>query len=212
MAASASLSTQYAVRMGLIIVVFTGFTLWCLYDGLVAYPEINRQITALEQQRAEQEKQAEDASGQIISVPHAVQHADGLKPSDRKSDWDIRTQFIMAVMCVLIVVPVALRLIWAWPRRMSTDDDGFRSTAGELIPYSAITRIDKRKWNRKGIAVVHYERQGKERRTRIDDWIFRGGEAVLKEVEAHTGLGDVTPQTPEAAAASEATTATETGS
>lgn len=188
MAASAALSNQYAVRMSLIIVVFTGFTLWCIYDGLVAYPRINRELDAL------QKKREAEAAEQTMAVPHAVQHTEGLKPSDRKSEWDIRTQFIMAAICVLIVGPVAARLAWAWPRGMTADADGFRATSGDLIAYSAIKRIDKRKWNRKGIAVVHYECNGKRRRTRIDDWIFRGGEAVLQEVEARTGLGDTPPE------------------
>ena len=51
----------------------------------------------------------------------------------------------------------------------------------------AVTKIDKSHWDDKGIAVVHYQADGRRGAITIDDYKYKGGQAVLKLIEQHTG-------------------------
>ena len=189
----AKVSTGWVVRMVVAGVAFAGFAVWCLYDGLVKYPAIN--------DRYEQYQQLHE-QGRLEEWPE-VAREQGWSPkqmreSDVKSDWDIRTQFIMAGVCAPIGLIVLIRLGLTIPRRLAADDTGLITTRGKRIPYDAITAIDKKKWDRKAIAVVHYKSNGKEETAKIDDWIFKGGAQVLQTVEAHLSpdIPGVEPQRP----------------
>jgi len=103
------------------------------------------------------------------------------------SEWDLRTQFLMAAICLPIGLGILARLIRALPRRLVSDGVTLQTVEGRQVPFSAITGIDKRKWNRKAIAVVHYSIDGKEATAKIDDWIFKGAADVLDQIENYLG-------------------------
>lgn len=103
------------------------------------------------------------------------------------SEWDLRTQFLMAAVCLPIGLGILIRLIRALPRRLVSDGVTLQTIEGDQVPFSAITHVDKRKWDRKAIAVVHYSIDGKEGTAKIDDWIFKGAEKVLAQIEDHLG-------------------------
>ena len=100
------------------------------------------------------------------------------------SEWDIRTQFIMAAICLPIGLYLLYRLVRMAPRRLAADEDTLYCIEGPEIPFESITSIDKKKWDRKGIAWVHYEQDGKNGKALIDDWIFKGAAAVLERIES----------------------------
>mgnify|MGYP006303246259 CR=1 FL=1 len=176
----AKVSPGWVVRMVIAGVAFFGFACWSLYDGLVKYPGINERVD--QYQQLEQEKRLADWE--------ALAKEKGWDPkpmreSQRKSDWDIRTQFIMAAICAPIGLVILVRLGLTVPRKLYADDDGMVATSGKRIPYDAITAIDKKKWDRKAIAVVHYEMNGQKGTAKVDDWIFKGAAQVLQVVEGH---------------------------
>lgn len=102
------------------------------------------------------------------------------------SDWDLRTQFIMAAVCLPIGLGVLFRLIRALPRSISADDAVLHTLDGKDVPFSAITEIDKKKWDRKAIAIVHYEMGGEAGKALLDDWIYKGSAAILERIESVT--------------------------
>jgi hypothetical protein len=154
------------------------------------WAEYNR--IAIEQEQPEQWEKTALERGWPLHFEGVETHADG--SLRLHTVWDIRTQFLMAILCLLVAVPVALRVVLARSRTMTADDAGFVSIDGTRIPYSAIRDIDRSKWQRKSIAVITYELNGAVRRTKIDDWIFEGGEAVLLQIEERTGLGKGTDE------------------
>jgi hypothetical protein len=181
MAAKASVSRQWVVRMVFTSTLFIGFGLWCIYDGTVTYPRTN---AAVKKFKSLQEEGRQDEYPQLAAQkgwPEDPSHA------EIKSDWDIRTQFIMAAPCILISGLSLVRVLFSAGRSMATDESGFQTVKGQLVPYDRIRRIDKRKWDRKGIADVFYETDSGNdlERTRVDAWIFAGGEEILKDVEAN---------------------------
>lgn len=103
-----------------------------------------------------------------------------------KSEWDIRAQYIMFAICLVIGGGVALRVITAARRRLAADENGI-TFGGRTVDYNQIREIDKRKWNRKSIATIVYEQAGNTGRIKVDDWIYDGGSEVLSTVEEHVG-------------------------
>lgn len=178
MAAEARVSPRWVVRTAVVIVITGLYGLWCLYDGLVAYPRRNAQIDAYQRHLHEDRL----ADWEVMAAERGWAARPDLNA--RKSNDDIAQQFLMLAICGVIGLPAVLRLLWAWPRKMAADDSGFVNVRGVRIPYAAIRTVDKSKWNSKSIAVVHYELDGVRGKTTIDDWIFRGGAAVLAEIEA----------------------------
>lgn len=177
----ARISLNWGARMLLAGVAFLGFGIWALYDGFVKYPTIEETFQDfIAEYRIEQ------------WVPYAREH--GLPTEYKldsatgrryiKSDWDIYTQHIMAAVCLPIGMVILGRLLWMMPKRLKSDDDGVVAANGTRIPYDRITFVNRDKWDRKGIAVVFYEdSDGRERRAKIDDWIFKGGKEILQAIE-----------------------------
>jgi hypothetical protein len=199
MAASARMSTNWAVRMSLVAVAFSAFAAWCLFDATVGYPRFN-------QRAAEHNRLL--AAGQIEQWP-ALAAQKGWPATFRKDDqlpggaigaktrWDIGTQYVMMGACIIVLVGILIRLARASRRTMGADESGFHTVEGRVVPYADISAIDLRRWQRKSIARVHFRLQGRERTTDIDDWIYQGGEAILAELQRRTGLGLPPPTQPD---------------
>lgn len=112
------------------------------------------------------------------------------------SDWDLRTQLLMAAVCLPVGLIMLVRLIRALPRTLAADHATLHALDGRQIPFSAIIGIDKKKWDRKAIAVVHYRIDGRNGKAIIDDWIYKGAAEVLERVEnALRGAEGEQPQT-----------------
>lgn len=204
MAVSARMSTNWALRMGLVLAAFGAFAVWCLVDARIGYPGFNRR--AAEYNRLLAAGQADQwpgvAAGQGWSATFS--EADHLPNGaiSVKTPWDIGTQYVMMGACLVMVVGVAYRLLRARRRTLTADDDGFVTVEGVRVPYADITDIDLRRWQSKSIARISYRQANRQRTTDVDDWIYQGGEAVLAELQRHTGLGvPATPGTADAAPA-----------
>jgi len=178
----AKVSVSWAVRMLIAGAAFVGFGCWSLYDGKIKYPKVEQTF-----------QQYHEAGRSEEWVAFAGEK--GWKKEWKKnpqtgqtqiySEWDIRTQFIMAAICLPIGFFTLTRLILTLPRTLRADEEALHGTDGRRIPYRDMVDIDKRKWDRKGIAVVRYEIDGRRGKAKIDDWIFKDGAAVLAEVERH---------------------------
>ncbi len=179
----AKISLNWGIRMLLAGIAFLGFGLWSLYDGVVKYPGIEETFqTFLEDHRVEQ--WVPYARENDLPSEYHTDSATGKRYI--KSEWDIRTQYIMAAICLPIGILVLGRLLLMMPKRLKADDEAIETTDGTRIPYHRITEVNRDKWDRKGIAVVYFEDEnGTERRTKIDDWIFKGGKDILRAIEEH---------------------------
>lgn len=99
------------------------------------------------------------------------------------SEWDLRTQLLMAAACLSVGLVILFRLIRNLPRTAWADDSVFHTLNGENIPFARVTGFDKKKWDRKSIAYVLYDVDGKPGKALLDEWIFTGSAAILERLE-----------------------------
>jgi len=133
----------------IVSVAMIGFGLWFAYDGWKKWPEENARIA-----QVQKEKDAANASGDSAKVEALAKE---LQDLNYHSEMDLGIQKILA-----IVLP-AFGLFWGgWTIK---DTRGvYRMQGNSLhvpghppVTVDDIRRIDKRKWDKKGIAFLHYE-------------------------------------------------------
>ena len=189
MAASARLSPKWAMRMVGVALAFSAFGGWCLADATRGYPRFN--LRAAEYNRLRLAGQEEDwpALASERGWKAAFRQEDHLPNGliALKTSWDIGTQYVMLAGCLAVALLAVIRLLRAKGRTMRADEDGFLTIEGLRVPYHDIVGIDLKLWQRKSIAQVHCRFRDRLLVTRIDDWIYQGGEDVLAEIQRRTG-------------------------
>jgi hypothetical protein len=146
--------------------LLVGAGLWFGYDGFVGWPEHNRKLAEVKRQV----EQAERAGDEQAAAAARTQLG---KMSKEHSSDDIRLQKILA----FALPPVGIALL-AWA--LYNSRGAYRLSGNVLhvpghppVALDQITRIDKRLWDRKGIAYLDYEVQGHPAgRIKLDDFVY----------------------------------------
>ena len=159
-----------------------GWGAWCAYDATVTYPHHNERLKAYQSLNKDTDawKKYADEHGWSNSIPDSKPISEG----QVLSQWYMLGGLSVAAVALLVLVAARYR----WP--LGFDDEGIIGPFGRRIPFDSIQRIDKRLWDKTGLALVHYDFDGKNGPLRIDDYVFGGADRVLEEVERRTGLGD----------------------
>ena len=149
-----------------------GFSLWCFYDALVVYPAEQQRAFAYE--KISEELTEKDQVENISATWRAYaeqQNWDSERPEKTAKEVgeDVGKQYFMVVICTLFGVPCFIK----WMRGRGTWIEGdevlIRNSRGQEVPVADITKIDKRKWEKKGIAYVHHSRDGKKQKPFVMD-------------------------------------------
>jgi len=185
----ATVSTDYRWRLGLVGAMVMFFSLWFFYDGLIGYPA-KREIY----QQYEQFVQVADYDGwRAYAIEQGLWseadpgYPDAPDAKDNKSDWDIAVQVILGALCF----PIGGMFLWTWFASgrwwVASDGQTLSTHRGESVPFEAIKSIDTSRWKSKGIAVVHYEVEGKAGRIVLDDWKYRRAPVVeiYRQLDGH---------------------------
>lgn len=182
-----------------------GFAAYCYYDGTVAYPADNQRMAAFHHFTEKPAGLYDPISGEPEGwsfepldytgfteyEDFAVAQGWGTdEPDTKHTDQDIYTQYGMLAITAALGAMMLIMVVWHLPRKLKTDDKGLTGMTGKFVAYDSITEIDKRRWESKGIAYVHYDDgSGETQRMKVDGYVFHDGDLILEEVEKHTGLG-----------------------
>lgn len=162
--------------MSLIAAFCLALGLWFLYDGRYGFPHKNEIFEAHHQFVQE---------GRPDEWPAFAQSRnwDPEPPERLYGRSDIMGQYLLGTLALLGAVWVAGRLVTSLKRTLRSDGDAVYSETGVRVPFTAMRRVDRKKWDSKGIAVVFYEENGRHRKLVLDDYKYAGGEQILEEVE-----------------------------
>ncbi len=167
MSLKANTRSGYRWRLGLIGLAMLGFGLYCVYDWQIGYPH----------QKAVYEAYLDIKEQHPQTYPtewdrYATERGWSTNVPKGKTDSDIRTQLIMA----LIVLPIGLFFTWKFiaslNRWIAMDERGLSASGGRVVPYESIKGVDWSRWKTKGIAAVRYDNGSGDRRLVLDDWKY----------------------------------------
>lgn len=198
----------YYRRMGLLGGMLLIMGLYFLYDGKFGYPKAN----AIAAQRDWFEKEllpgfdAAKAQGTLDAwieqakakgwptgrngepprwVAYAAQHGWPEKP-EKYTDREITEQFYWGGGTLLVALIVGILVLISRNKVLRCAADHWVTPEGSKIQFADVFRVDKRKWDNKGLAYAWYREggQGPERKAVIDDLKFNGAAQVLDRLLA----------------------------
>ncbi|MCH1495587.1 MAG: hypothetical protein L7U72_10165 [Rubripirellula sp.] len=141
---------------------------WCLLDALVTYPrklEISQVYESFPQTTAGTEQWEEEAQkrGWLAEAPEKSAH---------ELEALILNQYILMAGCV--VVGFVMFLKWYLPRGswIEGDEETIRDSHGKEHLLAQLVGIDKRRWEQKGIAVLHFRDKDRTSKFILDDFKY----------------------------------------
>ena len=165
----------------LIAAICIGYGLWSIYDGFVRYPRANAAAIQKEVERVEA------ASGQPVTPAQREDIAS--KTTLPHPGYDV--PFNRRAGMILPPLGIAL-LAWALYNSRGEyrlADDVLHVPGHPPIPLDNIRKVDKRLWERKGIAYVEYEVPGsaQRRQFKLDDFVYerQPTDAIFERIEKH---------------------------
>ncbi len=148
---------------------------WFFFDGLIGYPRSNVRWLAHEEHEMDWPAYAK-SQGWVTEVPHKFFKKE-----------DIVGQFVFGGLGVLLGAIVLAHWAMQKNRIIRSDDEAVYTPAGTRVPFGAITGVGKKKWDKKGIAVIRYEIGGRKGQFFVDDYKFdtEPARTILAEIEEH---------------------------
>lgn len=199
-------TTWYYRRMALAGGMCLVFGLYFLYDWKVGYPKANeiaakqewfekellpsyeaaKQAGKLGEWRAEAESKGwPTGKGEEAPkwVPYAAVNGWPEKPK-RFTQKEIDEQWWWGMGMIIISVAVGVAVLVSCRRTLSAGSDHLVTPNGVTIRFEEVYRVDKRKWDNKGLAYLWYRPggQGSGKKAVIDDLKFGGADEVLRRV------------------------------
>lgn len=93
-------------------------------------------------------------------------------PKKSYTQAKIKEQLYFGIGSGVLMLIGGFFLVRTSRRTMKADQEAYHAPSGERIPYKALKRIDKRKWETKGLAYLIYEDGGEEKKTKVDGMVY----------------------------------------
>ncbi|MDA7924284.1 hypothetical protein N9B60_02695 [Mariniblastus sp.] len=142
------------------------FAVYAAYDGFLAYPAELPRAHAWQKLQAEIEADSTlDRTDLVAQWKTLAKENDWSAKQIRKDDTVSAIQNKIYWQYAFIVIGLSIGLpcvIWYLTSRNSwieSTEDGLRSSNGTELLLDQIYRFDKKKWEKKGIGVVHFKNQ-----------------------------------------------------
>ncbi len=196
----------YFRRMGITLVFLLGFGLYFFYDGKYGYPKDNEAAHAKEWFENTYLKSFEDAkaanrldewiakaksqgmpAGENGEPPKWATFAaqkGWAEETKHYSEADIAQQFEWGWALILGDVIVAILVLLNKNKTFVGYPDHMIMPNGREVRYADVFKVDKRKWDNKGLAYIYDRRNGQEGRVTVDDLKYEGAHRVLSRLLA----------------------------
>lgn len=172
----------YAKRRLLMVAMLLGFSAYFFYDWRVGYPEQRDKYEVYWPRYQELAKE-----GNLKAwVEEAKQNAWPESPKETDWDYKIKEQLVWGIGTGVLGLGLLAAFLVNRKKVLTGEADAFITPGGTRVPFSAVTKVDKRKWDNKGLAYVYWKTpEGAEKKAVIDDLIFDGAGKVLDRLLEH---------------------------
>lgn len=186
MALVAPASTTVRNKNLILVAMFAVFAIWFSYDGWKGYPAGNDKVIAKRLAQVETEpgrepayyKELQEWPGWSKATAAQRKHmSESLKIHTHDEGWKSSNDIILQQGLALVLYASTLGFVgWFWHcqrRRAVADEAGLSPAPGVLIPWTAITKIDNRRWRKVGIVTVEYkDAAGQVQTAELDDYLL----------------------------------------
>lgn len=180
----------------LMAIVFIAMGAWFGYDGFVRWPGWNQMYDKLEAQR------------QVALDRGDRQAAEQLRVEQGKYEKHNEASLMLQKVLCFALPPLGLILL-ARALRNSRGEYRLEGTTLHVpghppVPFENITQIDRRRWDRKGIAYIHYDLgDGRQGRLRLDDFHYERPptDAIFDRIQKYVAHAEPAPTAPPDASA-----------
>jgi hypothetical protein len=141
-----------------------GMGLWFAYDGYIGWPEQNRHRAQLVQEREAADRAGDQARHQELTRQ--------IMEMKERTEFDIGLQRVLG----WTLPPLGLLLL-AWALFNSRGEyrlehDVLHAPGHPPVALGDVKDVDRKLWDRKGIAYIHYEQGGKSGKIKLDDFVY----------------------------------------
>ncbi|MEM9942467.1 MAG: hypothetical protein AAF939_12950 [Planctomycetota bacterium] len=154
----------------LIGIACLAFAAWSLYDGLVKFPGQLPRAAAWEKLQLEVSADQLPDKWQEISAQNGWSNK---RPKQEELTEAIQTKIVWQWIFLAIGLVVGLPLILWYLINKNTwvelNDGTITSSSGKQFKPDEVTKFDKKKWEKKGIGVVHYSNAAGKQTFVLDD-------------------------------------------
>jgi hypothetical protein len=198
----------YYRRMALLFVLLLGFSLLFFYDGKFGYPNDNEKVhakawfdteylTSFENAKAQGQldqwiakaKAAGQPTGENGEPPRwatfATQKGWAVEPPKHHSEAEIAQQFQWGYFLLLGDLVIVVLVFLNRGKTFVGHLDHMVMPNGKEVRYAEVFKVDKRRWEFKGLAYAYYRHDGREARATVDDLKYHGAHRVLKRLLSH---------------------------
>jgi hypothetical protein len=169
----------------LMVVLLLGTAGWFAYDGFKGWPQENAKIARLNKE-LDAAKRMHDAEAEKRLNDDPMTHN---KPH---SDTDIRFQKILAGALPLGALAMLIWTLYHSRGAYRLEGNTLSAPGHPKIQLSDITEVDKRQWDKKGIARLTYAKPGGGKgKILLDDFVYERDpiDAIYDRVEAQFAPG-----------------------
>jgi hypothetical protein len=167
----ANFQKSYLFRYLIFIFVCFPLTLWFLYDGAIAWPRQLPIIRAYEAIDKNLEPKAVEEKWKELALANGWSK----KPPEKslvEMESAILGQYFWASLSLIVGGVAAIYYVKSRNSWIEKVDGGLRTSWGQSLEFGKVTRIDKSKWEAKGIAKAFYMDKGQRRAFTFDDFKF----------------------------------------
>ena len=196
MTVRANFQKNYLMRYAIVAAACSLFALWFAYDGFIGYPSKLPAAEAYDELRVIEDDERRIEEWQEVAEQRGFSKSIPTKTAEEIHS-DITGQYFFGALNLVIAIP--LTILWLRSRGswVEATDNGLRSSWGQEVDFSTVSKLDKKKWEKKGIARAHYTEDGTEKAFVFDDFkferepinqILRSLEAVLDREQVINGI------------------------
>lgn len=173
----ARLTPWYYRRMSLIFLMFFGFGCYFAYDWQVGYPKKVAEAAVAMARYHELRTKGQDGLNQFAAEAKekkwAIKNEATMEPEDFPPS-KIQEQLYGTVVCGVVALAVLVFFLRSRGTVLRADGEAVHLPDGRRVPYTAIRRVDTRKWLNKGLASFAFEEDGRSGKGVIDGLKYGG--------------------------------------
>ncbi len=200
----AETENRFLFKYLIIGIACLGFALWATYDAFIKYPGKMPRAEAWQKLVENESLDDEQRTEQWKSI--ATENGWKTKrPTKKETISSIQQTIVFNYGLMAVTLAIAIPcIVWFLKNRNSwieANDQSLQNSFGQQLSLNQITKIDKAKWLKKGIAVVHYQDgQGSQQTFVIDDLKYqrKPTDEIMAWVEQHVDQELIVNGMPEA--------------